>query len=42
MWWNFVSTDRGRIAAAAQRWDKGLFEQISDDQDLITAPPWKE
>ncbi|MBR7791760.1 pirin family protein [Undibacterium sp. FT147W] len=41
MWWNFVSTDRSRIAAAAQRWDQGLFEQISDDQDLITAPPWK-
>lgn len=41
MWWNFVSTDRSRIAAAAHRWDKGLFDQISNDQDLITAPPWK-
>ena len=42
MWWNFVSTDRSRIAAAARRWNKGLFEQIRDDQDLITAPPWKD
>ncbi|MBK1889235.1 pirin family protein [Undibacterium sp. 14-3-2] len=42
MWWNFVSTDRSRIAAAARRWNKGLFEQIRDDADVITAPQWKD
>lgn len=42
MWWNFVSTDRSRIAAAVRRWNEGLFDPIKDDQDMITAPSWKE
>ncbi|GAB2180219.1 pirin family protein [Denitratisoma sp. agr-D3] len=40
MWWNFVATDRARIAAAAKAWAAGGFDPIPDETDRIAAPPW--
>jgi redox-sensitive bicupin YhaK (pirin superfamily) len=40
MWWNFVSTDRQRIAAAAKRWEAGEFENIPGEIQRISAPKW--
>ena len=40
MWWNFVATDRERIAAAAQRWEAGDFPVIPGETQRIAAPPW--
>ncbi|MEX8494247.1 pirin family protein [Sphaerotilus sp.] len=41
MWWNFVSTDRQRIADAARRWAEGGFAPIPGDTGRIAAPPWR-
>ncbi|MBX3158879.1 MAG: pirin family protein [Deltaproteobacteria bacterium] len=39
MWWNFVSSSRERIAAAADDWRNRRFPHIPDDDtDLIPAP----
>jgi redox-sensitive bicupin YhaK (pirin superfamily) len=40
MWWNFVATDRTRMAAAAARWEQGGFPAIPDESVRIPAPPW--
>lgn len=40
MWWNFVSADRNRIAAAAQRWERGGFDAIPGENTRVSAPPW--
>lgn len=40
MWWNFVATDRDRIAAAVQRWESGAFPAIPGEADRIAAPVW--
>ena len=42
MWWNFVATDRARIAQAAQRWSEGGFEPIAGETDRVAAPPWRD
>jgi hypothetical protein len=41
MWWNFVATDRARMAEAAQRWAEGGFPAIPGETDRIAAPPWR-
>lgn len=41
MWWNFVATDRDRIAAAAQRWSDDRFPQIPGETQRVAAPPWR-
>ena len=39
MWWNFVSSSRERIVAAAEDWRAGKFPTIpGDDVDLTPAP----
>lgn len=40
MWWNFVATDRDRIAAAARRWSDDGFPQIPGERQRVAAPPW--
>jgi redox-sensitive bicupin YhaK (pirin superfamily) len=40
MWWNFVASDRERIAAAVQRWEAGDFPAIPGETQRIAAPPW--
>jgi hypothetical protein len=40
MWWNFVSTDRARIADAAQRWEEDRFETIPGETQRVAAPKW--
>lgn len=40
MWWNFVSTDRARIADAAQRWEEDRFEAIPGEVQRVAAPKW--
>jgi redox-sensitive bicupin YhaK (pirin superfamily) len=42
MWWNFVATDRDRIAAAVQRWEAGNFPTIPGETQRIAAPPWTD
>lgn len=42
MWWNFVSTDRARIAAAARRWSEDGFAPIAGETGRIAAPPWRD
>jgi len=42
MWWNFVATDRDRIAAAVQRWEAGEFPAIPGETQRIAAPPWTD
>jgi redox-sensitive bicupin YhaK (pirin superfamily)/predicted CoA-binding protein len=40
MWWNFVSSDRDRIIAAAHDWRAGRFPKVpGDETELIPAPP---
>jgi redox-sensitive bicupin YhaK (pirin superfamily)/predicted CoA-binding protein len=40
MWWNFVSSDKERIVAAAHAWREGKFPTVpGDDQEFIPAPP---
>ncbi|MCM2295847.1 pirin family protein [Rhodoferax sp.] len=41
MWWNFVASDRERIAEAARRWADGGFATIPGEIDRIAAPPWR-
>lgn len=41
MWWNFVASDRERIAEAARRWADGSFAPIPGETDRIAAPPWR-
>ncbi|MDE2402011.1 MAG: pirin family protein [Burkholderiales bacterium] len=38
IWWNFVSSERGRIARAAQDWDARLFKAVPDDDERIELP----
>lgn len=40
MWWNFVASDRQRIAEAARRWADGGFEPIPGDAERIAGPSW--
>ena len=40
MWWNFVSTDRQRIAAAAKRWESGGFDAIPGELQRVAGPHW--
>lgn len=40
MWWNFVATDRERIANAAKRWEDGGFESIPGETGRVTGPKW--
>jgi len=40
MWWNFVATDRSRLAAAATRWEQDGFPAIPGETDRIPAPQW--
>jgi redox-sensitive bicupin YhaK (pirin superfamily) len=40
MWWNFVATDRERIAHAAKRWEHGDFESIPGETDRVQGPKW--
>jgi hypothetical protein len=40
MWWNFVATDRERIANAAKRWEEGGFEPILGETDRGEGPKW--
>lgn len=42
MWWNFVATDRARIAAAAQRWAGDGFAPIPGETGRVAAPPWRD
>ncbi|MCC7098458.1 MAG: pirin family protein [Rubrivivax sp.] len=41
MWWNFVSSERERIAAAAARWQAGGFDDVPSDLQRLDAPPWR-
>jgi redox-sensitive bicupin YhaK (pirin superfamily) len=41
MWWNFVSTDRQRIAEAAARWEERKFPEIAGEKDLVRMPPFR-
>ena len=38
MWWNYVSTDKQRIAHAANLWSSGGFDPIPGDPQRITSP----
>jgi len=40
MWWNYVSTDRERIAAAAGRWENGQFDPITGETQRVIGPGW--
>lgn len=40
MWWNFVSSERPRLAEAARRWSSGGFPPIPGETDRIPAPDW--
>lgn len=42
MWWNFVSTDRSRLAEAAKRWEANGFAAIPGETDRVAAPPWRD
>jgi hypothetical protein len=41
MWWNFVATDRDRIADAARRWEDGGFTPIPGETQRLPAPAWR-
>jgi redox-sensitive bicupin YhaK (pirin superfamily) len=38
MWWNFVSSDKQRIARAADDWKAGRFPAVPGDTDFIPLP----
>lgn len=40
MWWNFVATDRERIANAARRWEDGRFDSIPGETNRVKGPTW--
>lgn len=42
MWWNFVASERERIAEAARRWADGGFEPIPGETERIAGPVWKD
>ena len=39
MWWNFVSSDKARIEAMAERWKRGEWEKVVDDTVEFTPAP---
>ncbi|MBI5721504.1 MAG: pirin family protein [Burkholderiales bacterium] len=41
MWWNFVATERERIAEAAALWEAGGFPAIAGETGRVAAPPWR-
>jgi redox-sensitive bicupin YhaK (pirin superfamily) len=41
MWWNFVASERERIAEAAARWEAGGFPDIAGERTRVAAPPWR-
>ncbi|MBZ8142387.1 hypothetical protein CLD22_21105 [Rubrivivax gelatinosus] len=42
LWWNFVSADRARLAAAAARWQAGGFDPIPGETGRVEAPVWRD
>ena len=38
MWWNFVSTDVGKIEHAAQRWQQQQFPTVRGETELVAMP----
>lgn len=38
MWWNYVSVDPQRIAAAARRWNEGGFDAIAGETERVPGP----
>lgn len=42
MWWNFVSTERERLARAADDWLQHRFAPIPGETDRIEAPLWRD
>jgi len=38
LWWNFVSSSRDRIRAAAAEWAAGGFERVPGDEEFIPLP----
>ena len=40
MWWNYVATDRERIAQASKRWEEGGFVSIPGETDRVEGPKW--
>lgn len=42
MWWNFISTQRERMARAADDWLQHRFAPIPGETDRIEAPPWRD
>jgi len=40
MWWNYVSTSKDRIAAAAKRWNQGGFAPIPGESTRVEGPKW--
>ncbi|MBL8352875.1 MAG: pirin family protein [Burkholderiaceae bacterium] len=42
MWWNFVASDRERIAEAARRWAADGFDAIPGETARVAAPPWHD
>ena len=38
LWWNFVSSDRRRIAQAADDWKAGRFAAVPGDDEFIPLP----
>ena len=41
MWWNFVASERERIAEAAALWEAGGFPAIAGESTRVAAPPWR-
>lgn len=42
MWWNFVSTQRERIAGAASDWAGRRFPAIPGETDRVEGPAWRD
>jgi hypothetical protein len=42
MWWNYVASDRERIAHAAKRWEEGDFASIPGEADRVKGPKWTD
>jgi redox-sensitive bicupin YhaK (pirin superfamily) len=38
MWWNFVSSEKEKIKAAAEKWKAGHFAQVAGETDQIPLP----
>jgi redox-sensitive bicupin YhaK (pirin superfamily) len=38
LWWNFVSSRRGRIAQAAAEWKAGRFARVPGESEFIPLP----